>query len=152
MRIRLAKENDFEQISKLMLKLYERWDKIDPIDKIDKSWFGSSDNLDYFKKILEDENKLLLVVEDKTIVGYLLAGIKKRMPFLQNVGYIAETYILPEYRGKGIGSKLYNKAMDWFKGLRFITVSTHSFDKGANKFWKKKGFEEFNKYLKLEIK
>jgi len=39
----------------------------------------------------------------------------ERKPFLQKAGYIAETYLLPESRGKGVGTALFRKAIGWFE-------------------------------------
>lgn len=153
MIIRKLKNEEIKEISPLMLALYEKWDKIDPIDKINKDWFCSNKQYNYLKKILIDKRKLFIVAEEnKKIIGYLLAEIEEREPFLQKVGYIAETYINPNFRGKGVGSALFKEAINWFdkKKIKWKTVSTHSLDDEAISFWERKGFKEFNKTFKLE--
>ena len=146
---------DVKEISELMLKLYLKWDKIDPIDKIDKSWFCSKKHYDYIHKLMKDKNCLILTAkEDDKIVSYLIAFVKERQPFLQKVGDISETFTLPSYRGKGAANKLTEEAFKWFKKnkLQWFTVSTHSLDEEAIAFWKKRGFSEFNKNFKLSSK
>lgn len=102
MNIRTLKEEDIKNVAPLVLSLYKKWDYIDPIEKIDTTWFLSDKQYDYLKNILLDKNKLFIVAEENNIlVGYLLAEIEQRKPFLQNVGYIAELYSKLEFRGKG---------------------------------------------------
>lgn len=155
MIIRKLKNEEVKEIAPLMLYLYEKWDEIDPIDKIDKKWFLSNKQYSYLKKILEDKNKLFLVAEENNkLIGYLLAEIEERKPFLQKAGYIAETYAIPESRGKGVGTALFRKAIEWFEKnkLNWIMVGTHSLDEEAISFWEGRGFKEFNKFFKLEHK
>lgn len=155
MNIRKLKNGEVKEIAPLMLSLYEKWDEIDPIDKINKKWFSSNKQYNYLKKMLMDKNKLFFVAEeDNKIIGYLLAEIEERKPFLQKAGYIAETYTKPSFRGKGIGSALFKKAIGWFdkKKIKWIMVSTHSLDNEAISFWQGRGFKEFNKFFKLEHK
>ena len=152
MKIRKAKKEDIPEIKDLVLKLFSVCDKIDPADKLDKSWFKKSKSNKFYIDLLKKKDKLLLVAEDKKIVGYLLLETKNRDPFIKEnkVGYISELFILPKYRGKGISKEFFKEANKWFKKKKFkwLNVSTHSLDKPANKFWEKQGFREFNKYFK----
>jgi len=97
--------------------------------------------------------RLYVALFAKKIVGYLKAEILEREPFLQKVGYISETYIVPQYRGKMTGTKLVKLSLEWFKesGLNWTTVSTHSLDKQAINFWGKQGYREFNKFFKMKF-
>ena len=154
MDIHELKESEVTLVMPLMKSLYKKWDKIDLIDKIEGGWFSSAEGLDYLKNIIFNKNKLLLVVfEDNKIIGYLLAEIEIRKPFLQKTGYLAELFILQNYRNDSQGSDLFKKAIDWFdkKNIKWVTVGTHSFDSGAISFWESKGFVEFNKSFKLKI-
>jgi len=153
MIVRRIDIGEIPELGPLMLALYERWDDIDPVDKIDRDWFCSQKQYKYLKKIIEDKNKRLLVADENGIVGYLLAEIEERKPFLKKAGYIAETYTIPKYRSKGIATALFQGAMDWFteKKIKWIMVSMHSLDEEAIKFWGGRGFEEFNRYYKMEI-
>jgi ribosomal protein S18 acetylase RimI-like enzyme len=152
MEIAILVKQDIKDFAVLMLELYSKWDKIDPIDKINKDWFCSKKHYSYIHKLIKDRNCLILIAkESNNIVSYLIAFIKERQPFLQKVGDIAEAYTIPEYRKKGIVNTLTESAFDWFKKnkIKWFTVSTHSLDKEAISFWKKRGFVEFNKNFKL---
>lgn len=153
MNIRILKNEEIKEIAPLMFSLYKKWDKVDKIDKIDNNWFLSNKQYNYLKKTQVDNNKLFLVAEENNkIIGYLLAEIEERKPFLQKTGYIAETYIKPQYRTKGAGSELFKNAMNWFKRkkIKWIIVGTHSLDNEAISFWQGRGFREFNKFFKME--
>lgn len=153
MKIRKLKKGGIKEFSVLMFELYKKWDKIDPIDKIDKKWFFSKKQYSYVEKLMKKKNNLILVAEENNkLVGYIMANVEERKPFHQRAGYIAETYIKPEYRGKGIAKKLVAEAFRWFEryNLKWYIVGTHSLDKEANSFWKRAGFKEFNKILKLK--
>ncbi|MBN2458454.1 GNAT family N-acetyltransferase [Candidatus Woesearchaeota archaeon] len=148
-----VKENDIKEVAKLMFELYKRWDEIDPIDKINKRWFCSKRHHDYLKGLLRNKDCIHLVAEDKgRIVGYIFAYVEQRQLFLKKVGYISELYVLPGYRGSGLGKALVARVISWFKlhRLAWFTVSTHSLDEQANTFWQSRKFKEFNKVFKLK--
>ena len=153
MKIRKLKKGDIKEFSVLMLELYKKWDKIDPLDKIDKKWFCSKKQYSYVEKLMKKKNNVIFVAEDNNkLVGYLMANVELRKPFHQKAGYIAETFTLPRHRGKGVAKKLVAEAFRWFKKhkLKWYIVGTHSMDREANSFWHKRGFKEFNKILKLK--
>lgn len=151
MKIRKLQSKDFSQMCHLMLALYSKWDRMDPIDKIDKKWFCSRKHYNYLKGLCRDKNMIILVAEeDSKIVSYMSAEVLEREPFLQKVGHLLEAYTLSEYRGRGIANRLLNSIYTWFKEkkIKWYTASTHSLDDSAILFWEKRGFKEFNKNFK----
>jgi len=127
---------------------------MDPIDTIKDSWFKSHEHFKRTTNFVSDTTKkIFLAFEGKVCLGYLKAEINSREPFLKKVGYVSEAYIIKDSRGKGVGSKLLNKALDWFKENELIwsTVSTHSLDEEAIVFWEKKGYKEYNKFFKMKL-
>jgi GNAT superfamily N-acetyltransferase len=56
-------------------------------------------------------------------------------------------YIYKEYRGKGIGRKLFEKAFTFCKNNKYnrIMLCTYPQMKEAIKFYKKNGFREFKR-------
>jgi GNAT superfamily N-acetyltransferase len=154
MDIRVADCNDSKIIMGFQFELFKKWDAIDPIDKIDKPWFNSKQHLEQTIDTINDNSKkIFLAFEKDRCIGYIKAEIIKREPFLKKTGYISEEYILAESRGRKAGSLLLKKALAWFKenDIRWSTVSTHSKDQSAIKFWKKKGYSEYNKFFKIKI-
>ena len=154
MEIRIAKDEDVKIIMKFELELFMKWDEIDPIDKIDKNWFGSKEHRNKIIKVISNPSKrIFLAFRNEVCSGYLKAEIIEREPFLKKVGYISEAYIVKNMRRKHIGSKLLNKALEWFKenDILYTTVSTHSKDIEAIDFWEKKDYVEYNKFFKRKI-
>jgi GNAT superfamily N-acetyltransferase len=148
---RELRADEIKKIAPLMLLLYEKWDRIDPLDRIERDWFLTERQYAYLTEIFDDHNKVFFGAYCKEkLIGYLLAEVEERKPFLQTAGYIAETYTIPEYRGKGAGSAMVKKAFEWFRArkLEWIMVGAHSMDAAAVSFWQNRGFTEFNKILK----
>ncbi|MBW2992290.1 GNAT family N-acetyltransferase [Candidatus Woesearchaeota archaeon] len=156
MIIRKANTKDISQLKKMKKDLFITWDKIDPMDKLDKKWFLSKDSDDYMKKLIDRKDAIYLVAEEKgVIIGFIYGFIEKRDPCLldKKTGFIDELYIEPEYRKKGLAKKLTNAVLKWFKSknLRWSVVCTHAMDKPANSYWKNTGFEDFNIKYKIKL-
>jgi GNAT superfamily N-acetyltransferase len=155
MTIRIATEQDFEELIRLQFELYQKWDKIDEIDKVNKSRFYSDEHKDnMLENIRADDKRIFVSICNHKIRGYIIAEIKEREIFLDQVGNVAQVYTAPNHRKEGIGSKLFERAIGWFKekNLKWVTVSTHSSDGEAIDFWQDKGFSEFNKNFKMNIR
>lgn len=153
MKIRKFKKEDVKQLMLLRLKLFLKWDKMDPIDKIDRKYFRSQKHSTLLNKWIKDKKRLTLVAEDDgKLVGYMMSTITVRESFLQKIGYLAEAWIEPKYRKKGITTEFFKQTKQWFKKnkLKWSVASTHSLDKQANNFWMNRGFKEFNKTYKIK--
>ncbi len=151
-QIREAKKEDTPKILEMYQILFSKWDRIDEADKMDKAWFNKKEATTYIKEEME-HHKYFVAEEDKKIIGYLKCRIKEREPFHEKVGYIDEAYVADEHREKGLGTKLLEKAIEWFKKkkMNWATVSTHAEDPDANAFWKRKGFKDYNLIYKMKI-
>ena len=132
--------------------------------KIIKEVYGFSYRVDWHddlddllgEEVYSVRNKgLFLVAKDKNeIVGTLgmrtLNSRPKIVGLFQNRGYgdekniasIWRTYISKEYRAKGIGSMLYQKAEEYIreKGFEIIYLHISRNNPGALSFWTKMGF------------
>ena len=152
MEIRLATPKDIPALMKMQLSLYRIWCTMDDMDKVDAKWFGSKEHEHYLEKALK-HSRIYIMVMEKEITGYLKCSLEEREPFLERRGMIEETFVMPDQRGKGIGGKLLDKAISWFKeeNMKWVSVSTHARHEEANVFWKKKGFEEFNLVYKMKL-
>lgn len=76
--------------------------------------------------------------EDHQLVGAILCGHDGRR------GYIYHTVVLPEYRGKGIGSSLVEKAVDALKkeGITRVCLNVTETNEQGKTFWIHKGWEK----------
>lgn len=79
-----------------------------------------------------------VAVDNDKIVGVILAGNDGRR------GYIHHTAVDPSQRGKGIGTKLVEKALDALRDCGINKASLVVFTKNddGNAFWEKVGFTE----------
>jgi ribosomal protein S18 acetylase RimI-like enzyme len=100
--------------------------------KIDSNYYKASQHAkselkEFLIKKLNDKNfKVLLAIYEDDIVGYVMGWITERPPIYcyRKVGYLSNIYIDERYRGKGLGTMLFNKLKKWFinKGVDFIEL------------------------------
>jgi len=95
-----------------------------------------------FERFEKQDNSTVLVAEDKDkLIGYIIAvgGTVKRTQ------HTAELVIgiLSEYRGKGIGSKLFNNITNWAEkhNLSRLELTVVKDNLAGVKLYKKHGFE-----------
>lgn len=60
-------------------------------------------------------------------------------------GYIADFYLEPRYRQKGIGTALCRASIEWFAsvGIQTVDLMYISANEPGKKFWKKMGFPDY---------
>jgi len=146
MKIRRANQKDLKVLNDLQIKLakYER--KICKTLK-NPELLRKKYN-EYYKKKIKQKNCVFWVAEEnKKIVGYVFGEIEtpKHLHIYKKRGYIHDAFVLEEYRKIGIGEKLIQKLIQWFKlnGIKWIRVSAYTNNKSAIKFWKKMGFKDY---------
>jgi len=124
MTIRKATKKDFEEVLKLVEKLYG--EKV--LKKIYKNWKKE------YLKLLKDT---FIIEENKKIVAYVCFDIN------ENSIYIADLYVLPECRKRGIATKLVNSVdkMRKIKNKKYLRVDVRAKDKPAVNFYKKLNFK-----------
>ena len=156
MKIRKAILKDLKQIQELNYKLCKK--ELDEFDKtINEKFPLSEQGKEYFKNRIKKDNGFAYVAEDKgKIGGYLVGGLAKT-EFYRNIKKIAEAenaFVLPEYRSKGIGSKLINEFIEWSKynNVQRIRAVISALNHLSIKFHKKHGFEEYDIVMEKELK
>ncbi len=101
------------------------WFNFEKLEKSRKEIIGNSDKTHTW--VLKDEEK---------IIGFCKA-LK-----LDNYGEIDAMYVLPEFKGKGLGKKLMQKAFEWLGTELKIRLVVVKYNSRAIEFYKKKGFKE----------
>lgn len=153
-KIRKASRKDINVIVSLARKLadYHR--------KIDKFYKGGNETLRGFKKTLtrsigKKNIRILIAETNGKIVGYFIGRIEKSKPIFvpEKIGKISDAFIDKKYRRKGVGKKLFFELLKWFKKnkIKYLQVSVDSRNVIGVSFWRKLGFKEFMKRMKMKI-
>ncbi len=98
-------------------------------------------------KHIRDGIGLLLVAETEgKLVGYSWNFIRKRgVLFGVDNGNIADIYVLPKYRGKGISTKLRDAGYRWFrsKKLKYASIFLVTSNKKPHEIYKRWGYKDY---------
>ena len=95
----------------------------------------------------------IFVAEDtleKKIIGMILVDVGRDLRSGKRVGRIINFIVDPAYRGKGVGSKLLEKALDYSAEQKAVSVKINARRELKNtvQLFKKFGFEEI--YMVME--
>lgn len=149
--IRRASEQDLEAIVGLLVRnkrLNEEFDPMltvaDEVEEVARK---------YVSDALRDQNSLLLVCEvGGKVVGFLKADVIDRLFYEpRREGVIREFYLLPEFRRRGIGRTMVERAFEELRsmGAGIITAEFPSQHKIAVSFYEDLGFRPIiSKYAK----
>ncbi len=92
------------------------------------------------RKIEEDsrmENLRVFVAKiNEKVAGVCIARI------LEDKNQLKAIYVLPEFQGKGIGSKLWNQVLTFIDQTKDTTVEVVTYNSNAIEFYKRLGFED----------
>ena len=153
--IRKALERDFDQVSIIFADenafhsqlLPERFQIADPIM-----------TPDWFKNILTNENKALLVAElDHRLLGLVLIALMTAPddPIFKprRYAYIEEVAVLEEYRGQGIGRQLMTKCHEWItaQGVKEVELFVWEDNPNAIRFYGQLGYQTVRRGMKLDL-
>lgn len=133
--IRQATIKDFETIQKLNAALFESDSSND--DALDLNWPNSEEGIAYYKKSLEDPEKLVLVAEDEKgeVVGYLIGNSKEKWGYRTvKTGELENMFIMPLKRRQGVGRLLVEKLLEWLKEKNVDRVYVSAFVKNTDAF------------------
>lgn len=86
------------------------------------------EDVDFFRERVFGTDEVVIVVEDKKIVGFCAF----------RDGWVDHLYVLPEYQGRGIGSVLLKKAMETYPQLQLWIFQRND---RAKKFYEANGFK-----------
>ena len=141
--IREAREGDVDALVDLVVRLKRLNSEFDPL------FSTRSDCAERAKEYLlnairDSKGHLVLVAEDMgKIVGVLKADIRERLFYSPSIeGAIVDFYVMPEYRRKGLGRMMLEKAITILreKGAQLITAEFPTQNQIAVNFYNKMGF------------
>ncbi len=144
--IRCATKNDIKQLASLWRKLVSDPEASDqniiPCDENVERWSS------FVEKIIREDPCQILVAEDQgNIVGYILYVKKTRTNLLLRMycASIYDLYVLPQYRGRGIGKKLLEEAINKIgeSGIECIELSVWIKNTRAINLYRRHGFKNY---------
>jgi ribosomal protein S18 acetylase RimI-like enzyme len=95
-------------------------------------WQHRVDDPDRFRKMLENTNRTIMVVDGSRIVGFARALCDE----VSN-GYISMVAVAPDRRGQGIGRDLVRQLIKDDAGITWVLRA----GRDSSRFWERLGFE-----------
>ena len=144
--IREATEQDLPAIKGLMAELIEA--------ASDTGDYDVNTALENCRVLLKNADSHTLVAEaDGDVIGVVNLDIRRTILHSGLSGLIDEIVVAEGYRGKGVGRKLIDAAVEKCKlsGCCEIEVSTEFTNTKARSFYKSCGFEEMGVFLERDI-
>jgi len=150
-KIRAAKPEDVQEVVKLAEKLSQD-------ESLKDSMIIPSSQFQDPKWILKNINRAnaaVYVAElEGKIVGYALGWINQPWAYRGKRGYFCDCFVEGTHRGKGIGKKLAEAMIEWFKknGVECIETDVYVDNQVSLKMFKSLNFKEIAKRLRLTLK
>jgi GNAT superfamily N-acetyltransferase len=144
--IRPATTDDMPRILELWKELMDFHSTRDSLYRCRKD--AQSNFADFIGKSMSDADKFVPVAcVDGRVVGYAHAAIQEYPPVLETTRYgqIIEISVMQGARRTGIGQRLTESILDWFRSqdLRRIEVRMLAANEVSTRFWAKQGFEPY---------
>lgn len=106
-------------------------------------------------RLKEKDSRIFGYVQEDAWQGMIVANLKKAAPGfkLESKGYIGETIVKEQYRGTGVGNKLFEAAKKWLtdKGADHIELQVSVKNKAAIRFWETRGFTPSTQHMVLDL-
>ena len=140
--IRLAKTSDSMELSKLKHTVWNTTYKGIYSDERLNNYDFELHKDKFDKRISDPESNVYVVTNDNKIVGYIIFG-KPFKPFKDYKQEISQLYILKDYQGQHLGTKLFNLAYEKMKesGFTEFFVACNKYNIPAQRFYEAKGGE-----------
>ncbi len=144
MRIRNVRREDIDAFVKVYEEAYKGLEEY--------AYTKRRDIRNYFKWLYSrDKDGFMIVEDDDRAVGFVACDTNWVSIFeRKKVGEIHEIFVLPEYRGKGIGTELMRLAIKYAqkKGRNVAELWVGRKNYRARKFYVKLGFKEVGEWGK----
>lgn len=153
--IRNATPKDLEIILSFNKKLSENENQ-EFDSTLNPDFSNTEGGQEYFRKIIENRDKLALIAEVNNMpVGYLAGGLEEVGDYrnIPNMCEIDNMWVDEEFRSTGIGKQLLKKAERWAedRGIkRMRVIASHLNTRGVT-FYKREGFEEYDLILEKDL-
>lgn len=152
--IRQATQHDIAKINQLRKQVNDLHIQGEP--QIFKPGF-SVEMQQYVLQFLDNDQKVLLVCEqDNAVVGYAMVSfvVKPETPYRYELKFaeIEEIGVDQNCQNKGCGKQLMQEIINISKQKGFLEIQLNmfTFNKSAEIFYEKMGFETYRKHLRLK--
>jgi ribosomal protein S18 acetylase RimI-like enzyme len=146
LKIRHAVKGDLDAVSDLIVRTKRLNNEFDPLFAVVEDARARARK--YVSESMGSPGKLLLVaVEGRKVVGVLRAEMRERLFYEPSKeGFVADFYILPEFRRKALGNEILLRASDELKrmGAQIIVADVPSQNEIAFRFYTKRGFRSLS--------
>jgi GNAT superfamily N-acetyltransferase len=155
-KISPATINDLKIIQELNLALFKK-EYVEFDSTLDCEWTFSNEGENYFKKLITGDDGCVFVAHiDNKIIGYLAGELseKRLCRVAPNFADLGNMLVLEEFRGMGVGTKLYQAFVSWCKskGVGRLRVIASAQNLDGIKFYRKNGFFDYDLILEAKIK
>lgn len=107
--------------------------------------------LDFFYDKIMEKGTIIIIEEDKIIIGTITVFIEyKFIHNLSKVCHIEDLIILPEFKGKGLGKQLVEKAIEYAKHNNCYKIILNT-NEELVEFYEKCGFTKQNLQMELRF-
>lgn len=152
--VRDVKEEDVPLIKKFTVQTGWRDVPSSQKKELDRDEFGKR-LMEIFDALSKREHHKIFVAEDENhrFLGYLFVGKGSNMLTGKDHGYIYDIFVKKEFRGKGIGKTLLNKAQSYCKKVGFsrILLMVSVENENAAGLYKKLGFKAESMYMGKDL-
>jgi GNAT superfamily N-acetyltransferase len=111
--------------------------------------------IEYYENVLKGENSEVFIAEDERYeyVGHLIVGQTRGTISGLSFGYVYDVFVEEEFRGKGVGKLLLEKAEDYCrkKGHSRIALSVSATNNSAMKLYSRIGYKPERLTMAKEI-
>lgn len=154
MKIRKANKEDTEKLVKMNAHLFDYHAKFDKYYRLGKE--TEKDYRKHLKNVISTRKyRILIAEENEKPVGFLAGRIEKPRAYAKpkKIGVISSAFILPKYRRMGVGKLMFNDFLEWCRKnkVKNIELSVDSRNEIGNGAWKKFGFKDFLKRMRLDL-
>jgi len=152
MIIRKATRKDIPSIINLVKQIVDYHRRIDkyygPLARV-----GLKEHIG--KSIRGRKKRIVVAEKDEEIIGYFTGAVEKAPKYVsaEKIGVIFDAFVEKKYRNQGVGRKLLDELLDWFKKnkIKHVEVTVDARNKIGLKAWKDFGFFEYRLKMRLDL-
>jgi GNAT superfamily N-acetyltransferase len=155
MKICNATEKHFPEFVAMWIDFMKYHEKMDPYFAINED--AAKNYGKYIHTSLSSENSLILVALDETdhVIGRAVCQVDVYPPIFMQEKYIHlwEMDVKEEFRGRGVGSALYQRVLEWCKDkhIKRIELEVQPKNSLGSRLWTEYEFKDFLHKMYIDL-